>query len=330
MNVKNEKVLITGAGGFIGSHLCEALVRQGAQVRAMVRYNSIQSHGLLEQLPTDVYNSIEIFLSDVRDPQAMRTAVSGSRVVFHLAALIGIPYSYQAPRSYVDTNVYGTLNVAQACLEEGVERLVHTSTSEVYGSARYTPIDEKHPLQGQSPYSASKIAADKIVESFYLSFNLPVVTIRPFNCFGPRQSPRAFIPAMISQLMSGDKELHCGLLTPIRDFTFVRDTAAGFVSGSITPGIEGMTINVGSGRAISMGNLLYRIMDRMNICKEPVFQAERIRPEKSEVRALICDNSLAKTLLGWTPAYTLDEGLDEVIEFCGHIPRIMKTNYYVV
>jgi nucleoside-diphosphate-sugar epimerase len=259
----------------------------------------------------------------------MRKAVGGCRAVFHLAALIGIPYSYDAPRSYIETNVNGSLNVFQACLEEGVERVVHTSTSEVYGTACYTPIDENHPLQGQSPYSASKIAADKLAESFCLSFGLPVVTIRPFNCFGPRQSARAFIPAMISQIFH-EPQVRCGLLTPFRDYTFVRDTAAGFISCAVTPGIEGMTINVGSGKKISMGDLLSRIMDRMNIRKETIEESNRVRPEKSEVQALICDNSLAKNVLGWTPKYSLDQGLEAAIEYFQNHPLATKTKNYVV
>ncbi|HMK35632.1 MAG TPA: SDR family NAD(P)-dependent oxidoreductase [Desulfomonilaceae bacterium] len=329
MNVQHEHILVTGAGGFIGSHLCEELVQQGARVRAMIRYNSLGSHGLLEHLPKDVYESLDIVPGDVRDSHATAKAVSGCRLVFHLAALIGIPYSYHAPKSYVDTNVCGTLNVLQACLEAGVERVVHTSTSEVYGTARYTPIDENHPLQGQSPYSASKIAADKIAESFHLSFNLPVVTIRPFNCFGPRQSARAFIPAMISQLLN-EAQVRCGLLTPVRDYTFVKDTVSGFILCGTMPGIEGMTINVGSGQKISMRNLLYRIMDRTNEQKETVSDLERVRPEKSEVMALVCDNSKAKTFLGWTPKYSLDEGLDQVIDYFRNNRRLVKTDHYVV
>ncbi|MBI5248404.1 MAG: SDR family NAD(P)-dependent oxidoreductase [Desulfomonile tiedjei] len=329
MSITNENVLVTGAAGFIGSHLCQELVRAGALVRAMVRYNSLESHGLLELLPRDIYDSIEVISGDVRDLHLMRKAVSGCRVVFHLAALIGIPYSYHAPQSYIDTNVCGSLNVFQASLEEGVERVVHTSTSEVYGTARYTPIDEEHPLQGQSPYSASKIAADKLAESFYLSFGLPVVTMRPFNCFGPRQSARAFIPAMISQLLYEPK-VRCGLLTPYRDYTFVQDTAAGFIACATIPGIEGMTINVGSGKKISMGDLLSRIMDRMNVYKEAVEESDRFRPDKSEVKALICDNTLAKEHLGWTPKCSLDHGLDQVIEYFQNNPQSAKTNHYVV
>lgn len=329
MNIKSERVLVTGACGFIGSHLCEELVKSGANVRALARYNSQDSHGLLEQLPLDIYSDIEVVSGDVRDYNSVRSAVAGCRAVFHLGALIGIPYSYHAPRSYVDTNVCGTLNVVQASLENEVERIVHTSTSEVYGTAKYTPIDEDHPLQGQSPYSASKIAADKIAESYHLSFNLPVVTMRPFNCFGPRQSARAFIPAMISQLLR-EPVVHCGLLAPYRDYTYVKDTVAGFILCATVPGIEGLTINVGSGKKISMGHLLHRIMDRMSLHKDTILEQDRVRPEKSEVMALICDNSRAKNLLGWTPQYCLDTGLDEAIAFIQSNNHNLKTNHYVV
>lgn len=325
----NARVLVTGAGGFIGSHLCEELVKIGARVRALVRYNSADSHGQLEDLPKDIYDSLDVILGDVRDPQSVRRAVSGCQCVFHLAALIGIPYSYHVPRSYVDTNTHGTVNVLQACLESEVERLVHTSTSEVYGTACYCPIDEDHPLQCQSPYAASKISADKMAESFFLSFDLPVVIIRPFNTFGPRQSARAFIPAMIAQIMNEPK-VHCGSLTPFRDYTYVSDTVAAFVACATTPDIAGMTINVGSGKKISMGGLLSRIMERMGIQKEMILEPERIRPEKSEVKALICDNRLAKSTLGWSPRYSLDASLDLVIEYLRKNQRNYKTKHYVV
>jgi NAD dependent epimerase/dehydratase len=328
-SLRGMKVLVTGAGGFIGSHLCEDLVAAGALVRALVKYNSAQSHGLLESLPPETYHSIEVIAGDVCDPYLTEKAVSGCQLVFHLAALIGIPYSYHAPKSYVDTNVSGTLNVLQACLATGVERVVHTSTSEVYGTARYTPIDEDHPLQGQSPYSATKIAADKLAESYYLSFGLPVVTMRPFNCFGPGQSARAFIPAMISQLLREEK-VHCGSLTPFRDYTYVKDTTAGFVACGCTPGIEGLTINVGSGKKISMGDLLSRIMNRMGTSKEIVQSPQRVRPDASEVMELICDNRRALELLGWTPGFSLDEGLDKAIEFVRRNIKAYKTGDFVV
>lgn len=323
------KVLVTGAGGFIGSHLCEQLVMTGARVKALVRYNSAESHGLLERLPREIYEQIEVVSGDIRDQGATKRILAGSNVVFHLAALIGIPYSYHAPVSYVDTNVSGTLNVLQACLDHGVERVVHTSTSEVYGTALYSPIDEKHPLQAQSPYSASKIAADKITESFVSSFGLPAVTIRPFNAYGPRQSARAFIPAMIVQSLS-KPSVQCGSLHPFRDYTFVSDTVAGFIACATTPNIEGMTVNVGTGKTISMGALLNRILSRMGIQKEIVLERERVRPEKSEVLELICNNQRARTVLGWAPRVSLDEGLDAVIKYIGDNGRSYKSDRYGV
>jgi NAD dependent epimerase/dehydratase len=325
----DKKVLITGAAGFIGSHLCEELVRQGARVKALVRYNSAQFYGHLESVEKEVYDAIEILSGDVRDPYFVGTAVTGCDVVFHLAALIAIPYSYHAPKSYVDTNVSGTLNVLQSCLSHGVARVVHTSTSEVYGTAQYTPIDEKHPLQGQSPYSATKIGADKLAESFYLSFRLPVITIRPFNCYGPRQSARAFIPAMVSQALTEDT-VRCGSLSPMRDYTYVKDTVAGFIACGSVHGVEGMTINVGSGSEISMGDLLTRIMERMGVRKDIVQESQRIRPAGSEVMELICDNTLAAEILGWKPRYTLDEGLDAVIEYMKRNMSAYKTRDYVL
>ncbi len=328
-SLRNKKVLVTGAAGFIGSHLCEELVRQGARVKALVRYNSAQFYGHLESVEHTIYDAIEIVSGDVRDPYFVGTAVSGCEVVFHLAALIAIPYSYHAPKSYVDTNVSGTLNILQSCLTHAVARVVHTSTSEVYGTAQYTPIDEKHPLQGQSPYSATKIAADKLAESFYLSFRLPVVTIRPFNCFGPRQSARAFIPAMVSQVFTEDI-IRCGSLTPLRDYTYVKDTVAGFIACGSVHGIEGMTVNVGSGTEISMGDLLTRIMDRMGIRKDIVQESQRIRPVRSEVMELICDNSLAAAILQWKPRSTLDEGLDAVIEYMRNNLSAYKTRDFVI
>lgn len=329
MNLTTAKVLVTGAGGFIGSHLCEQLVMSGARVRALVKYNSLESHGLLERLPPEIYEQIEVVIGDVRDPASTKRMVAGCTIVFHLAALIGIPYSYYAPTSYVDTNVSGTMNVLQACLDQGVERVIHTSTSEVYGTALYSPIDEKHPLQAQSPYSASKIAGDKVTESFVASFSLPAVTIRPFNTYGPRQSARAFIPAMIVQILD-NPSVHCGSLHPFRDYTYVSDTVAGFVACATTPGIEGMTINVGSGKNISMGALLNRILSRMGVQKDVILERERVRPEKSEVLELICDNQRAKTLLGWTPRVSLDEGIDAVIQYIAGNRKSYKSSRYGV
>ncbi len=328
MKLNGTRVLVTGSAGFIGSHLCEELVEAGAAVRALVRYNSSNFHGMLELLPKDIYREIEIVAGDVRDSFLMDKTVAGCGTVLHLAALIAIPYSYEAPESYVHTNIMGTLNVLQACLRHEVERVVHVSTSEVYGTAQYTPIDESHPLQGQSPYSATKIAADKMAESFHLSFALPIVTIRPFNCFGPRQSARAFIPAMISQILSNETVV-CGSLEPYRDYTFVKDTAAGLVAGATVPGIEGLTINVGSGKKITMASLLDLIMKRMNIQRK-IFQAdERKRPQTSEVYELMCDNTKARELLGWFPRYSLEQGLDETIAYVRTNLERYKTAGYV-
>lgn len=329
MNLMNMKVLVTGAGGFIGSHLCEQLVMTGARVRALIKYNSAESHGLLERLPREIYKQIEIMCGDVRDPISTHRMVAGCGVVFHLAALIGIPYSYCAPASYVDTNVGGTLNILQASLDHGVERLVHTSTSEAYGTCRHSPIDEDHPLQGQSPYSASKIAADKMTESYVCSYGLPAVTIRPFNTYGPRQSARAFIPAMISQILE-QPSVRCGALHPFRDYTYVSDTVAGFIACATTPDIVGMTINVGTGKKISMGALLNRILSRMGVQKEVVLERERVRPENSEVLELICDNTRARTLLGWTPRVSLDEGLDAVVRYITNNMHSYKSDHYGV
>jgi NAD dependent epimerase/dehydratase len=328
-DLRGKKVLVTGAGGFIGSHLSEELVRAGAEVTALVRYNSFQSHGMLEELPEDLRTGMHVVLGDVRDPFCVSKFVSGCHVVFHLAALIGIPYSYHAPKSYVDTNVSGTLNVLQACLEHSVKRLVHTSTSEVYGSARYTPIDENHRLQGQSPYSASKIAADKLAESYHLSFGLPVVTIRPFNCYGPRQSGRAFIPAMISQALRED-EIRCGSLETLRDYTFVKDTVAGFIACATKPAVEGRTINVGTDAEISMGALLDKILARMGVSRKIVVDQARLRPPNSEVMELMCDNSLARKLLDWVPKVSLDDGLDQVISYVTRSIANYRTTSYVI
>jgi NAD dependent epimerase/dehydratase len=329
MTLKNEKVLVTGSGGFIGSHLCEELVEAGARVRALVRYNSSGSHGLLESLPRDIYKELDVVTGDVRDSASVKRSIQGCKTVFHLAALVGIPFSYDSPDSYLETNIRGTFNVLQGCLDEEVERLVHTSTSEVYGTARYTPIDEKHPLQAQSPYSATKIAADKLVECFNRSFGLPAVTIRPFNAFGPGQSARAFIPAVICQVLQ-QPVVRCGSLHPFRDYTFVDDTAAAFIAAATAPGVVGMTINVGTGKKISMGALLDRILARMNVQKDLVMEPDRVRPDKSEVLDLICDNRRAKTLLGWLPRYSLDEGLDIVIESMKKNSHKYKPNRYGV
>jgi len=310
-----ERVLVTGAGGFIGSHLAEHLCREGGQVRALVHYNSRGDWGALELAPDEIKGEIEVVAGDVRDYGALRAAVKGCRVVFHLAALIAIPYSYRAPQSYVETNVGGTLNVLQACLEEGVERLVHTSTSEVYGTARRVPMDEEHPLQGQSPYSASKIGADKLAESFHLSYGLPVATLRPFNTFGPRQSARAVISTIISQLLAGCRELRLGSLDPVRDLTFVEDTARAFALTAGAEGAVGRVVNAGRGEGVSIGELARLIMRLAGREVPIVCEAERVRPENSEVLRLVCDRTLAGELLGWRPEVSLEEGLRRTMEF---------------
>lgn len=310
MDWKNKRVLVTGAGGFIGSHLTERLAELGATTRALVQYNSRGHAGWLENSP--MRKQIEVIAGDVRDSGSVRQAMRDVDVVFHLAALIAIPYSYQAPNSYVETNVVGTLNVLQAAREMDTARVLHTSTSEVYGTARQVPIPESHPLQGQSPYSASKIGADKIAESFHLSFGVPVVTVRPFNTFGPRQSARAVIPTIISQALAG-RTVKLGKLTPTRDLNFVANTVDGFLAAATAPAAVGQTINFGSGREISIGDLVTLIGNLMG-CSITVTQDEqRLRPEKSEVERLLADNTLARTLLGWEPRVTLDAGLTQTI-----------------
>jgi NAD dependent epimerase/dehydratase len=318
-----SNVLVTGAGGFIGSTLAEELVRAGYRVRAMVRYNSENRWGLLETLHKTILKEIDVFSGDIRDPHLVRKAVADCQIVFHLAALIAIPYSYQAPDSFIQTNVSGTLNIAQACLDHGVDRLVHTSTSETYGTAQYTPIDEKHPLVAQSPYTASKIGADKVVEAFYRSFGLPAITLRPFNTFGPRQSARAVIPTIISQILSGERTLQLGSLKPIREFNYVRDTTRGFtLAATASPKAVGQTINLGSGEALSIGDLLRLISDQCEVRVRVKTDPRRVRPVKSEVMELRCDSRKAKKLLGWKPQYDTRTGLQETIEW-------MRTNLHL-
>lgn len=324
-----QKYLVTGAGGFIGSHLVEALVRAGAEVTAMVRYGSASSWGNLEFVADDVKGNFRVVAGNIDDGDFVMHAMQGIDVVCHLAALIAIPYSYVAPRSYVRTNVEGTLNVVEAARRLSVRRVVHTSTSEVYGTAMRVPIDETHPLQGQSPYSASKIGADKIAESYYRSFDTGVVTLRPFNTFGPRQSARAFIPTIISQALTQDV-IKLGSLTPERDMTFVTDTVAGFVAASMTPGIEGETINLGTGSTYTIGHFAERILRLMGVEKEIVADAARMRPDKSEVLKLVSDNALAAKAMGWTPKVDLDEGLRQSIDFIrSHIHLYRPTVYTV-
>jgi len=312
MNWSKQRVLITGAGGFIGSHLTERLAELGATTRALVQYNSQGQRGWLEQSPWR--NQIEFLAGDVRDAGSVHQAMRDVDVVFHLAALIAIPYSYQAPNSYVETNIVGTLNVLQAARALGTARLVHTSTSEVYGTARQVPITESHPIQGQSPYSASKIGADKLAESFHLSFQLPVVTVRPFNTFGPRQSARAVIPTIISQALAG-RTVKLGKLSPTRDLNFVSNTVDGFLAAAVAPAAVGRTINLGSGREISIGDLAALIGRLLNQPLPLAQEEQRLRPEKSEVERLVADNSLALAVLGWQPRVTLEEGLAQTIQW---------------
>ncbi len=307
---KGKSVLITGAGGFIGSHLTEQLAKHGARARAMVHYNALGSAGWLDISP--LRDKINVFAGDIADRDSVRQAMKGAEVVFHLAALIAIPYSYQAPLSYVRTNVEGTLNVLQAAREFGVRRVVHTSTSEVYGTARYVPMDEEHPLQGQSPYSASKIAADKMVEAFHRSYGVPVVTVRPFNTFGPRQSARAVIPTIITQGLAGKKVL-LGSLSPTRDLNYVSDTVAGFLAAAVAPAALGTTINLGSGLETSIGDLAQIIARLLGKPIKVVSEKQRWRPEKSEVERLLANPERATTLLHWKPAVSLEEGLKRTI-----------------
>jgi len=314
MNWENEKVLVTGGAGFIGSHLIEKLVELGAEAKVLVHYNSRNSWGYLEYLPPEILRKIDIFQGDVQDPFSVHKAVDGCAVVFHLASLIAIPYSYVAPASYVETNIKGTLNVMEACLKAGVKRVIHTSTSETYGTAIYAPIDEKHPLQGQSPYSASKIGADKIVESYFRSFDLPVSTLRPFNTFGPRQSARAVIPTIISQALTSNV-ITLGSLDPVRDLTYVKDTVQGFIKMAESEKAIGEVINIGNGKGITIGDLASQIISLLNKTIEIRTEKKRVRPEKSEVMKLICDNSKAEAFMDWRPTYSLKQGLGETIEF---------------
>lgn len=298
-----SKILITGSDGFIGSHLTEALVRAGHSVRAFVMYNSFNSWGWLDQSPKDIRDNLDVFAGDIRDPHGVKTAMKGCDTVLHLAALIAIPYSYHSPDTYIDTNIKGTLNVLQAARELGVKRIVHTSTSEVYGSARFVPITEEHPLQGQSPYSATKIAADQLAYSFYASFGLPVTIARPFNTYGPRQSARAVIPTIITQIANGKKQIKLGAVSPTRDFNFVHDTVAGFIAAMKSDKGLGEAINLGSNFEISIGDTAQLIAEAMNCKIEIITDEARLRPENSEVERLWADNSKAKALFGWQPNY---------------------------
>ena len=322
MNIQGCKVLVTGADGFIGSHLTEYLLEVGADVRAFVYYNSFNSWGWLDDTGAEVKRSIEVFAGDIRDPHGVRAAMEGCDVVMHLAALVAIPYSYHSPDTYVDTNVKGTLNVVQAARQLGVKRIVHTSTSEVYGTARFVPITEEHPLQGQSPYSASKIGADQIAKSFFHSFGTPVTVIRPFNTYGPRQSARAVIPTIITQIASGAREVKLGATHPTRDFNYVQDTVRGFVAMAECDAAIGRVINIGSNYEISIGDTARLVARLMSRDVEFVSDDQRMRPSGSEVERLWADNALASDLAGWSPVFAglegLERGLKKTIEWFGN------------
>lgn len=325
-----KNVLITGADGFIGSHLTEALLEAGYNVKAFVYYNSFNNWGWLDILPKEKLSQIEIFTGDIRDPNGVRTVMKGVDMVFHLAALIAIPFSYHSPDSYVDTNIKGTLNVLQAARDLETSRVLVTSTSEVYGTARYVPIDEHHPFQGQSPYSATKIGADRLAESFYRSFDMPISIVRPFNTYGPRQSARAVIPTIISQLLAGKKEIKLGSLTPTRDFNFVKDTTNGFIEIAKTDKTIGEEINIATQQEISIGELAQEIINQINPKAKIVCEEQRLRPEKSEVNRLLGSNEKIMRLTNWKPQYTFKQGIEETIKWMRENLDAYKTDIYNV
>jgi NAD dependent epimerase/dehydratase len=329
MDWATKKVLITGADGFIGSHLTQRLISRGAQVKAFVMYNSFNTWGWIDTFAPGDIEAVDVVCGDIRESDMLKRALKDVDIVFHLAALIAIPYSYASPSSYVKTNIEGTLNLLQTGLDCGVEKIIHTSTSEVYGSAQYTPIDEKHPLQGQSPYSASKIGADMLAESFYKSFDLPVTTVRPFNTYGPRQSARAIIPTLILQMLKGT-HVRVGSLHPVRDFTYVIDTAEGFIKAAEADGINGKVINLGTNRGISIGDLTSTLSKIMK--KEVTIECEeeRVRPAHSEVNKLICDNQTALQLIGWQPTVYLEEGLTKTIGWFKKTKQAYKSDVYTI
>lgn len=326
----SNRVLVTGADGFIGSHLTEELVKSGEKVTAFCLYNSFGTLGWIDTLPKEIRSEIEIFTGDVRDPNGVRTAMRNQQRVFHLAALIAIPFSYHSPDSYVDTNIKGTLNVLNAARELGTERVMVTSTSEVYGTAQYVPIDEKHPFQGQSPYSATKIGADRLAESFYRSFDLPVTIVRPFNTYGPRQSGRAVIPTIISQLLAGQNEIHLGKLSPTRDFNYVKDTAHGFMAIANCPAAIGQELNIATGEEHSIGDLANELIAQINPAAKIVCEEERLRPEKSEVNRLLGDSTKMRGLTGWKPEYTFEQGLAETIAWIRDNLDTYKVGQYIL
>lgn len=330
MNLKGKKVLVTGAEGFIGSHLTERLVELGADVTALVQYNSFNNWGWIDTFDKEILNSIKVETGDIRELDGMNRIIKGQEVVFHLAALIAIPYSYLSPMAYVRTNVEGTVNVLEACRNHDVQKIIHTSTSETYGTALYVPIDEKHPMQGQSPYSASKIGADKMAESFYRSFNMPIATIRPFNTYGPRQSARAVIPTIISQILSGKNEIKLGSLSPTRDFNYVKDTAEAFVKIAESDRTIGEVINAGSNYEITVGDTVKKIIDIIGKDVKIICDEERLRPEKSEVNRLWADNTKIKELTDWTPNYSIDRGLEETVKWIKENMKYYKPDIYNV
>ena len=313
--MNERRILVTGADGFIGSHLTEELVKQGHKVKAFSNYNSFNTWGWLDTLPKEIMKDVEVFTGDVRDPNGVRESIKGMDEVYHLAALIAIPFSYHSPDTYVDTNIKGTLNVLQAAKDLNTSRLLITSTSEVYGTAQYVPIDEKHPYQGQSPYSATKIGADRLAESFYRSFNMPITIVRPFNTYGPRQSARAVIPTIITQLLSGEKEIKLGSLAPTRDFNYVKDTANGFIEIAKSNKTIGEEINIATQQEISIGQLAEELIRQINPNAKIVCDDQRLRPEKSEVNRLLGSNEKIMRLTNWKPNYTFEQGLAETIEF---------------
>lgn len=332
MDLRDKKVLVTGADGFIGSHLVERLLSEGCQVRAFVFYNSFNSWGWLDTLSKEVLKQIEVIAGDIRDSYGVRCAIKNADVIFHLAALIAIPFSYHSPDAYVETNIKGTLNVLQAAREYGTKRVIVASTSEVYGTAQYVPIDEKHPFQGQSPYSASKIGADRIAESFYRSFSTPVTITRPFNTYGPRQSARAVIPTIITQLLNGQEEIKLGSLEPTRDFNYVRDVCGGFTAIASSDMTVGEEINIASGQEISMEELAHKIIEKINPTARIFLDKQRVRPEKSEVMRLLGSNKKITELTDWRQKYSFDEGLNETIEWFKNKEnsRFYKSNIYNV
>lgn len=325
-----RKILVTGSDGFIGSHLVEQLLEEGHQVKAFVYYNSFNSWGWLDTFSKDKLDEIEIFAGDIRDPNGVREAMKDVDEVYHLAALIGIPFSYHSPDSYVDTNIRGTLNILQAARHLETERVLITSTSEVYGTAQYVPIDENHPFQGQSPYSATKIGADRMAESFYRSFEMPITIVRPFNTYGPRQSARAVIPTIITQLLSGKEEIKLGSLTPTRDFNYVKDTARGFIEIAKSYKTIGEEVNIATQKEISIGKLAQEMIDQINPKAKIVCDEERLRPEKSEVNRLLGSKEKIKKLTEWKPKYSLEEGLAETIEWLKHNLDKYKVDIYNV